>query len=679
MIHSKSTPLLVADGQTQLANDEVIVGNAPEAQSVVAMLVLWPGDTYEVCYPIRLVARPSLPSVVIVPPSLAAQAGLSDDTDVPWEIQVGLVPRITARAVTLMAMGGDVGETAATLARTSDLDGRLFHVRGGSGEELALTLGGQPYRVTSIEPRPEGPAVLEIKAGETQLTLVSPNNGTGVDIVVLADCSGSMGIADLPAPETGEAVSSDSISLARLLGRFTATSTARKNITRIQAVRDALKQFVERRRRTRESVSRIALVGFGSRADLVFPESGMEEIDANMLDTRFQRLTDKIATLASKRDGTNIALALQFAASHLSNFGRPGNRRLIVLLSDGADWTPRGEDATGEMLSSATEDPVSLMAHLHEAMNIQLQAIGISNSELYGNYCTRNRESREPSLEPNHRLLHELLTVAGGEAARIGDASVLEGYFRGLGTGVAEEVRINASKRIPPRISEADIERAGKRIHRAHAMPDGGLVRGAMEYEEKTQKFRERYHHCAEKAQCVAGGLRLWSLDFVSLQRQLDILSRGANSSESFRALILSMYQLVDERLPDPIRKWKRGVELATPLAQAIAACVHGSDFYRNLTTLRNRLVHATGEDGASVSRTYAELGDTMEYFAGVRHLADNDAKGWSNLGLSILDRATSTLQELDAVLERFNALPEAEHGDKTSGGRTEDHVVVEW
>src|SRR5205814_4184334 len=116
-----------------------------------------------------------------------------------------------------------------------------------------------------------------------------------------------------------------------------------------------------------------------------------------------------------------------------------------VLVSDGADWAPRGERGTGEIREAITE-PVSLMAHLHRDMKIRLHAIGISTRELY-----LRRFPDQPGLTPNHGLLAELVKVGGGDPATIGGLDVLVEYFSGVGGGITHRVRGPLSSRpVPP-------------------------------------------------------------------------------------------------------------------------------------------------------------------------------------------------------------------------------------
>src|SRR3712207_8930077 len=61
---------------------------------------------------------------------------------------------------------------------------------------------------------------------------------------------------------------------------------------------------------------------------------------------------------------TRIEVALHAAAELLYRHGHPGNERLIVLVSDGAQWSPGRDDDTGRVFEALAE-PISLRSEEH--------------------------------------------------------------------------------------------------------------------------------------------------------------------------------------------------------------------------------------------------------------------------------------------------------------------------
>jgi hypothetical protein len=162
---------------------------------------------------------------------------------------------------------------------------------------------------------------------------------------------------------------------------------------------------------------------------------------------------------------TDIGNALYEAANLLCTHGHVGNEKLIVLVSDGADWTREGEEGSGKMVEAVTE-PVSLMAHLHQDVGIRLHALGISTEGMY----RRRGFGPADGMVPNHELLRELVKAGGGDPTTVGGLNVLREYFSGLGTGVTHRVSEQLAGRrpagpIPPELI-AVLERLGQDVAR---------------------------------------------------------------------------------------------------------------------------------------------------------------------------------------------------------------------
>ncbi|WP_432838529.1 vWA domain-containing protein [Dactylosporangium sp. CA-092794] len=235
------------------------------------------------------------------------------------------------------------------------------------------------------------------------------------------------------------------------------------HLTRQAALQQALFDLLRVRLQVAGRISRIALLGFTTETTAQFPpRGGMAQLDASSPPEVIEQFRSGVATLQAD-GGTDIPNALHAAADLLHRHGHPKNERLIVLVSDGANWQPAGERGTGD-LRRGTEEPVSLMAHLYRNMNIRLHAIGISTREMF-HRCYP--DVHDPSVVPNHDLLTELLQVGGGDPTRIGGRDVLMEYFSGVGTGVVHRV----TTPLMPR-PVADLDSEARRMLRA-AGPGG--------------------------------------------------------------------------------------------------------------------------------------------------------------------------------------------------------------
>ena len=106
-------------------------------------------------------------------------------------------------------------------------------------------------------------------------------------------------------------------------------------------------------------MSRVALLAFNSRTEPKFPRGGgMTQLDAGSPPEVIRQFSEAV-TLLRPEGGTLIGNALHAAADLLYQHGHPGNERLIVLVSDGADWKPRGEQGIGEIMEAVSE-PIGL-------------------------------------------------------------------------------------------------------------------------------------------------------------------------------------------------------------------------------------------------------------------------------------------------------------------------------
>ncbi|MEU8003588.1 vWA domain-containing protein [Catellatospora sp. NPDC049111] len=384
---------------------------------------------------VRLYPLAELPRGVV-----AIGADLAADHDIdPGSAGWQLAPQhaVTAASIVLEPMAdGSLQDSAKALLGSAELRGRVLCLTSDAG--VWTTVNGVPFRVRSAADQ-YGRAIdglLRI-GGETQLLLYGQSGRTGVDIVILADCSGSMSIQDVPTAGTEDLAS---------------WRAGQPNIDRGEALRRALTRMLDARLTTAGRISRIALVRFTSRCEVTFPrEGGMAEMSADSDPAVGEAFRRAVLQVRPENDSTDIGGALHFASELLHRHGVPGNDQLIVLVSDGAEWNPKGEDATGEAIA-ATTDAVSLMDELYRAVGIRLHAIGISDEASFQRWWREQRTGKpqQPWMVPDHRLLSDLVRVGGGDPSRIGGLDVLVDYFGGLGSGITTRIGTPARESSPP-------------------------------------------------------------------------------------------------------------------------------------------------------------------------------------------------------------------------------------
>ncbi|MEV4638080.1 vWA domain-containing protein [Actinoplanes sp. NPDC049548] len=380
---------------------------------------------------VRLFARPELPSgTIAIAAGRAAELLLTDD-QTAWTLTADTAAE--AARITLEPMtDGAMQDLSRAVLHATDLAGRVVHL--DADDSAWIEIASMPFRVRAATAR-DG-SVLEglVRIGRgTEISLYGKSGRTGVDIVVLADCSGSMNLADVPA------IGGEDPYAWQLGTRSGGT------ITRADTQKRALLRLLDARLSASGRPSRIALVRFGTACEVMFPVSeGMAEVSADSGPEVAQTFRSAVTRLQPQAQNTDIGGALHFASELLHRHGVPGNERLIVLVSDGAEFNPKGDDSTGEAFQ-VTRDAVSLMDELRQVAGIRLHAIGISDRQAFQRWCDReNGGSYEPWMVPDHRLLTNLVQVGGGDPSRIGGLDVLEDYFGSLGGGVTTRIGVPA-------------------------------------------------------------------------------------------------------------------------------------------------------------------------------------------------------------------------------------------
>ncbi|MFI6445880.1 vWA domain-containing protein [Kitasatospora sp. NPDC050543] len=385
------------------------------------------------CAALRLSALAEVPTgVLALGEELAGSLGL-DEIAGPQNWRIDQVPVVPLRRLRLEMATETSLDAAVRDLSEAGLPGRLLWLPDEPGRELWLEIGGLPHRVQEADAGGRRGVLAEI-GPQSEVELFASGARNGVDIVVLADCSGSMDVDDIPV--LGETAGGG------LFGGWRRGARPSGRQKRAEALRQALQYLLEMRLQVSGRESRLALVQFTHTTRQVFPRGGgMAELDAGSAGTAAEEFRGAVALLRPESAGTDIGNALHEAANLLYQHGKPGNEKLVVLVSDGAHWAPKGDQGLGEVVRAA-EEPVSLMEHLHRDMGVRLHALGISTPALYQQWV-RAGHVDFPDLEPNHGLLEQLVRVGGGDTAAIGGFDVLAHYFSGLGTGTVRRVPLH--------------------------------------------------------------------------------------------------------------------------------------------------------------------------------------------------------------------------------------------
>jgi len=331
----------------------------------------------------------------------------------------------------------------------------------------------------------------------------------------------------------------------------------------------------------------------------------------------------------------------------------PGNDRLIVLISDGADWKPKGSEDAGELVRGVDE-PVSLMEDLHQRMRIHLHALGISTEEIFWSWWKR-RSSGTPhaSAVPNHKLLEAMVEVGGGDPTRTGDAEVLADYFSGLGRGVSRRLS-------PPRAAEPlrprDDERAGLRERIAQLGRNQAGDRARPERTDLGNEVLRLYNSCNEHARSLAGrDLFLASSDSVVVLGKL--MFEPVGGKRDFDWWWGKLHQQFWEARDIRIRDDKQSYPIAAvkELFQA--------DETRDLNHLRNWCSHSWLSPGNEPERkefdkNLKRLRRILEQMIGRAALEEEDEEAWSGLQLAVLDRLRGVLRSLVQPLREEGSRP---------------------
>jgi Mg-chelatase subunit ChlD len=648
LLDSGSCKLLIIPDEPALRGGRVAVSRGSLAARTAALRVA--GRRGVMTVGVRAVPHDEVPpGVILVPETLADRLGLRADTS--WQLATAVAAPLAS--LTIEAM---VEEPADDVLKGVREDAGLVGQCLWAGQDVGsnvLEIGSRQFRVRTIDQA--GRQDLREVVPSTQVELFIPAARVGLDVVILADCSGSMEVDDLPVS-------------AERLGW--GGSTYR---TRLDALKEALLQMIAARLRTAGRESRMALLRFSDQAHQRFPVGdGMLPVDATSpreLITDFEQAVRSLDV----GGGTDIAGALLRAAELLDRQGKPGNDRLIVLVSDGRPWVAKSADATGEVVF-AVDDPVSLMTHLHKRRNMRVHAIGISNDALYDAWLRRTRHNDGVGLRPDHPLLARLVEVGGGDPTRIGGIDVLEGYFSGLGAGLTRHVGTPAQAAGARRLGQGTIS----------LLRQGATADVAQRCRSAARRLHKSMLEVNEYARRLAGRqLDSWipfdKTDKIDLMFSRDELLIPIGSQYHFENVLMRLHNVIVEQGPG-----RRKSEKATrpEVLQDIYECF--GPYVDRLNPIRQVYCHDKSSGSGRDQRDLEACVKAFVHYLRVIDLDCDDAAGWSQLRLLLLeDAADCTQRALEAARRAARRLGSADvapppTADKPGRPKDESPFVVD-
>ncbi len=557
---------------------------------------------------VRVVEDPDVPpQVLVASDALASRVGLEED--VPWRLEGA--PATPLRKLTVEALVEEPQETLwRAIKEDAGLVGQCLWLTADP-TTCVLEAGNRQVRVRSVDAVAGG--LVEI-APTTEVELFVAGARVGLDVVVLADCSGSMDVDDLP------------VSIAGGWG-----SSRPQYRTRLDALKEALQQMLQARLRVSGRESQFALLRFSDEVCQVFPrEEGMVSLDASAPPSTVAEFRRAVAGLGANGP-TDVPEALLRAAELLDRYGRPDNDRLVVLVSDGKSWTPKTAEATGEIVV-AKDDPVTLVEHLHKRRGIRFHAVGISNASFYEQWVRRTGY-RNPTLVPDHPLLGELVRVGGGDPTRIGGIDVLEQYFSGLGAGLSRYVGTPRVGGRQPQLGRSTVEQL-RDVRQDNAVECAAAV----------ERLRGAISELNFAASSVAGReLGDW-LPFLFSAKTNYILHREltlkVSDQYSFENVLYRLHLVMVERGPGR----RRGQQSQLPDSlKEIYDCFRPL-VQQRLNPLRQVYAHDKSGGSGAEQREVAQVSEALVHYVGRRVLEPGDSVRWAQLRTRLLlDAAEAT------------------------------------
>jgi len=412
---------------------EEILVSAPDARRaglretgqfcIFAIQPLFPGPP-EQEFAVRVVIDSSLePGAVLVNQNFLDSTGFRPEDERFWSIKPApaVVP-VREAVIELVVERGNIDREISELRRARRdifLQRCLLVEPGQSASDLSLPVLGRGYfNFRSIQPAPEtiySKSILVLD-DDTTLNLFVPHRRSGVDMVIVVDASGSMDLCDY----------------------VDASGRAR---SRIEGVKTALEALLQRRLASGSRVSRIAIVLFGANTRMLYPlhDAMMIELEEKaqveeMRESLHYLNQIGLERLQVDRMQTDISGALRYASELLDYYAQEGNEKMLILLSDGADWT---EDTTGVSdgeIVRTTHDPAVLADSLHYDSRVRIHTVAISDEQALRRYEDRKFWDQGWAI-PNTNLLRKIADFTEGLFIESPDARSLARLFDELGEG----------------------------------------------------------------------------------------------------------------------------------------------------------------------------------------------------------------------------------------------------
>lgn len=292
---------------------------------------------------------------------------------------------------------------------------RCMLAEPGNSDLTLRMLGRASFYFRDIQP---APATLREKSilvfdESTQISLFIPHRKSGVDIVIVIDGSGSMDIEDFVYD-----------------GRQKA---------RLDGVKLALDLLFQVKLVSGSRVSSLAVVAFGKNAKMLYPFTvEMKRVtDENQLGSIRESIKHVnnagLGKIGVDRAGTVISSALKMASDLLDLYAQENNEKMVVLLSDGADWQEDSKDRSIGEVVRTSNDPAVLADSMYHDSNIRIHTIAISDESTFLRFYSKYRD--QVGLVPNKALLRKIAEYTDGMFLESPSADSLARIFEELGVG----------------------------------------------------------------------------------------------------------------------------------------------------------------------------------------------------------------------------------------------------
>jgi hypothetical protein len=577
-----------------------------------------------------------------------------DGVDLPWQD----APAVTAIAV--------------------NLPSQLFWFpEGFHSRSHGINAGADEFLIRSVSPSPAN-TILCVST-ETRVTL-SPPVRQGIDVVLLADCSGSMAVDDLELDVSTEANLDEDDQRKPWMPMMPPVKRAK---TRMLAVRDVLLRCLEARLDSPSHDSHLALIGFSTGVNIVYPAASIGMMPAGVNTPVADRIKFRDAILSLKcieNSATSLSGPLQYAAELLHRGGRPSNRKVIVLVSDGAEpmpgfsettttgnvdqhvrvdrvWKYKKNDSRGSATTRhANDDPYMCMTRLYHESHRRLELIAhpISTRENYRRWCASHQLEPEVAATPNHELLYYL-----EQACRHRDAEIplgspkaspeeiekywttinLEQAIADFGNDLLVSIALHKVATVSPgREDLAELRRLVRLLQRSGDSPERRALRA-----ECIASIEAAVRSCNEIA------LKAWGYDVFQRGSAIDFLFQRANlpvhDRVSHNTFIIELWAAFKENFAAMLRGDEVAGNKVADLREIRSLFEEFTQFSKGgiLVEFRNKAAHDPVHE--SPPKT------SVRELLGAREL--KNPEDWQDLQLAILRRVLHFVQELQPAVER--------------------------